>query len=64
MAKPGDVIFWTDDTQAGADEARAYCRAHGLTSDVVRIVRRHAPTLKRIMVMVEVKKTCKLKIGS
>lgn len=55
--KPGFVPFWTDDTPTAPDEARAFCKSRGLTPDQVKIVRRDGA------VMVEVKKTCQLKLG-
>ena len=63
MMKPGDVIYWTEDAPGAPDKARAFCKSRGLTSEDVRLVRRHSPSLGRRMVMVEVKRPCKLKVG-
>lgn len=60
--KPGDVIFWANDTPEGADDARAFCKSRGLSQDQARLVRREAPTLGRVMIMVEIKATCSLKV--
>lgn len=62
MMKPGDVIYWTDDTPQGPDLARAWCKTRGLSADDVRLVKRQAPILGRKMVMVEVKRECKLRV--
>lgn len=62
--QPGDVIFWAEDTDAGAADARAFCKSRGMTPAVARIVRRHAPTLYRMMIMVEIKAECRLKVSS
>lgn len=59
MIKPGTVIYWTDEAPDAPDKAREFCRSRGLTADDVRIVkRRHGDDM---MVMVEVKRPCKLK---
>lgn len=50
--KPGDVIHYQDDTDAGAEAARRYCKLSGLTSDDVRLIRRDGK------VLVEVKRPC------
>lgn len=60
--QPGDVIFWTDDTPEGADEARAFCKSRGLTQEQARIVRREAPSQGKVMIMVEIKQKCRLKV--
>lgn len=62
-ARPGDVIYWTPDGDGAADKARAFCRSRGLSGDDVRLVKRTHAEMGR-MVMVEVKRPCKLKVGS
>jgi len=61
MMKPGDVIYWTDDAPEGPDQARAFCKSRGLTSEDVRLVKRTHGDRK--MIMVEVRRPCKLKVG-
>ena len=61
MMKPGDVIYWTDDAPESPDLARAFCKSRGLTAEDVRLIKRMHGDRK--MVMVEVKRPCKLKVG-
>lgn len=57
------MIYWTPDGGDAPENARAFCRSRGLGREHVRIVKREVPDMGR-MVVVEVTKRCKLKIGS
>lgn len=63
MPEPGEVIYWTPDGDEAPKKARAFCRSRGLGREHVRIVKREVPHMGR-MVVVEVAKRCRLKIGS
>ena len=52
--KVGFVPFWTEDGPNAATEARDFCKARGLTSDQVKIVRRNG------RVEIEVKRECQI----
>ena len=62
MMKPGEVIFWMPDTPEAPEKARAFVKSRGLTGEDVRIVRRSHEAWGK-MIMVEVKRPCKLKVG-
>lgn len=59
---PGFIPFWTTDSDTAADDARAFCRSRGLSSDDARIVRREINGEVRICV--EIKRKCVLKLTS
>ena len=56
----GTVIYWTEDAPDAPDKARAFCRSRGLTAEDVRLIKRMHGDRK--MVMVEVRRSCKLKV--
>lgn len=60
--EPGDIIYWTPDDEGGVDRARDHCRRWAITPDMARIVRRWSDKRGEVMIMVEVKKRCKLKL--
>ena len=59
--KAGFVLYASDDSEEAIAEAREYIRSRGLTRDDVRLIKRMHGDMK--MVMVEVKRPCKLKVG-
>ena len=61
MMKPSDVIYWTDDAPDAPDKAREFCKSRGLTAEDVRLIKRMHGDSK--MVMVEVRRPCRLKVG-
>ena len=45
MIKAGVVVFATDDSRAGIEDARAWLKEKGLTPDQVRLYRANGQTL-------------------
>ena len=45
MIQPGTVMFASQDCQESVDEAKAYIRELGLTSEIVRLIRKDGQVL-------------------
>jgi hypothetical protein len=59
---PGFIPFWIPDSDTAPDEARAFCKSRGLSSEEARIIRRTIYGETRICV--EIKKPSVLRLTS